>query len=581
MGRGSFVFFRMVALLFCSVLLPWQGVAQGEGVRTLDRDDDPVIITGDGMPSFAQLALNSLFVYAYTGGEWQQIPWQFDEVVNGHLTDSEDGLLDGDDQLVFMGGDTGDQAPAASWIDNADSLNYPRYEIAVTDPISPSKKGWVYVYRSATDTVSVTTDYVDFDIAQWLFTTGSYIVGITPNRFSVNRLEMNGSGTDIIDRTKIRAFTPSLYRTEDDLQLLNPVVHDGRVRAYVTNYDDPLGIISYSSMIGYRSSIQLDFAWDFSLWFTAIDWIRLSADLSPAAVGSVYYDANTTGGLTVDGNPDSIATTPFTNWWQVSGSSGSVVQMADLTQLGGTRTNYYKDDATVDPSDTGDQKSYSDCGAYLTNANSNLVFKLWYNILPASQPPVGGTYLARAVQPLQAEATSQTLTARRLTVTISGEGSGSVASDPVGIDCPAGACSAFFNLGSTVILTSSAGPHSRFGDWEGECGITLTGGCSVVMDADRAVVASFDINPAEAVRIDPGTIYYDKIGAAYQSPGVSHHIKACRVEITENLDLNLGKTIILSGGYDSDYGDNSGLTTVKGMVTVSSGIATMDNIAIR
>ncbi len=83
------------------------------------------VTTGDKMPSFGGVPLDRLFVYAYAGGGWQQIPWQFDEVISGHITVTEDALLEADDQLVFMVSDTGDQAPAGSWIDNADSQQYP------------------------------------------------------------------------------------------------------------------------------------------------------------------------------------------------------------------------------------------------------------------------------------------------------------------------------------------------------------------------------------------------------------------------------------------------------------------------
>jgi hypothetical protein len=83
------------------------------------------------------------------------------------------------------------------------------------------------------------------------------------------------------------------------------------------------------------------------------------------------------------------------------------VQIADMSLLGGTRTNYYKDDKTVDPADTGDQVSYADCGSYVENPNQNMRFRLFYYILPANQPNVGAVYGNRALSPLLAQATEQ------------------------------------------------------------------------------------------------------------------------------------------------------------------------------
>jgi hypothetical protein len=74
---------------------------------------------------------------------------------------------------------------------------------------------------------------------------------------------------------------------------------------------------------------------------------------------------------------------------------------------------------------------------------------------------------------------------------------------------------------------------------------------------------------------------YYEIVAACLAAWSTLNIKACRIEITEDIDLNQGKTIILSGGYNSSYSENSGLTTVKGTVTVGSGSLTVGNLAIR
>jgi hypothetical protein len=81
----------IVAMVLCLAAIPARPYVQADvgpvlpsAARTLARDADPVIVTGQQMPAFAGAPLNRPFVYAYTDGAWQQIPWQFDEIKNGH-----------------------------------------------------------------------------------------------------------------------------------------------------------------------------------------------------------------------------------------------------------------------------------------------------------------------------------------------------------------------------------------------------------------------------------------------------------------------------------------------------------------
>jgi hypothetical protein len=84
-----------------------------------------------------------------------------------------------------------------------------------------------------------------------------------------------------------------------------------------------------------------------------------------------------------------------------------------------------------------------------------------------------------------------------LTVKPSGPGSGTVASSPAGIDCPAAACTEWAPLGTQFTLTATADPGSTFTGWGGQgvcpgrstCVITLT-----IPDAYPRVEAFFTVN---------------------------------------------------------------------------------------
>jgi hypothetical protein len=79
-----------------------------------------------------------------------------------------------------------------------------------------------------------------------------------------------------------------------------------------------------------------------------------------------------------------------------------------------------------------------------------------------------------------------------LSVTKAGTGSGTVTSNPAGIDCGA-SCSYDFAETTLVTLTASPDSGSTFTGWSGAC--TGTGSCQVTMDAAKSVNAGFATTP--------------------------------------------------------------------------------------
>ncbi len=117
---------------------------------------------------------------------------------------------------------------------------------------------------------------------------------------------------------------------------------------------------------------------------------------------------------------------------------------------------------------------------------------------------------------------------RTLTATTTGEGTGTIASDPAGISCgTAGAvCTANFPKDATVTLTASPDvPTSTFEGWGGACASAGTSSvCTVTMSADAEVSAAFGIQTyaltvatggtGDGVITDAsGTIYCDSADA--------------------------------------------------------------------
>jgi hypothetical protein len=79
--------------------------------------------------------------------------------------------------------------------------------------------------------------------------------------------------------------------------------------------------------------------------------------------------------------------------------------------------------------------------------------------------------------------------APRPTLTAYAIGPGSVTSSPPGIDCP-GACEAAFDPGATVTLAQAPAASAAFVGWGGDC--TGVGPCTITMDVDRSVTATFE-----------------------------------------------------------------------------------------
>jgi phospholipase C len=99
----------------------------------------------------------------------------------------------------------------------------------------------------------------------------------------------------------------------------------------------------------------------------------------------------------------------------------------------------------------------------------------------------------------QVTATFNMQTALVLTVSLPGNGSGSVSSTPPGIACPPQpTCSGTFPTGTQVTLTETTGANSNFVGWGGACnGYTST--CNITMNANQQVSGTFNAQNITAI----------------------------------------------------------------------------------
>lgn len=414
---------RLLGPLGLALLAVWamvSGLAAMSRPEAIQRPQDPVILSGADFPAFDGVAIAELALYRYQAGSWQPIPFQVDELtVNNSYTTTEDGLLDSNDQLVFMAFSAGEVAAITNWVNDVQAQSNPRFVITATDPLDPAGQGWAYLYRSST-LPHANNSYVSWDKSNQTITAISYTASFTPQQFlGLSSLSLNNNPADLLDRQKIRGqvsvllfgqpISTTIFDEETILGLITqpvtitlPIV--GPIRAVGGN--ETQGFAFYGSRIDL--SLALDLSDVDIAPFTVLhfDFIRVSLDWNdPAGSGlspATYYNNNGIQ-VAIDGLPDNVPTSPPANWVQVSGAAGGLVTVGDIDPANGTLQNYYKDQATPDPNDKGDNRSYGDAGFRLDDPNGLIAVNQLLYILPGNSGNVGQLYQNLAANPITIE----------------------------------------------------------------------------------------------------------------------------------------------------------------------------------
>jgi uncharacterized repeat protein (TIGR02543 family) len=165
--------------------------------------------------------------------------------------------------------------------------------------------------------------------------------------------------------------------------------------------------------------------------------------------------------------------------------SGNVLTVSKSGTGGGTVTS---SPAGIDCGATCSQAFTAGTMVTLTpTPNATSTFTSWSGACTGSGACVVTMDAAKSVT-----AQFDALPSNTLTVSKSGNGSGTVTSSPAGIDCGS-TCSSPFLTTDSVTLTPTPSAGSTFTGWSGDC--TGTGACVVTMDQARSVTATFTLNP--------------------------------------------------------------------------------------
>lgn len=415
--------------------------AEGQG-SSLNRPSDPVIVSGLALTDHQGSALGELALYRYRAGSWEPLLFQTDEVdASGVYTSSDGGLLDENDEVVFMAFDAGELAAPSSWPDDAEARSHPRYVIQVEDPLDVGAVGWAYLYRSTTLPRAAVPDYVTWDQSAQSVTAISYTAAFSTGFVGLADLSLNGSGTDVLDRQKLRiagTLTPNFPPIPIPLSFNEETIRDffplpititlpitGPVRAiagspaqysafYSARYEAVVALPLTDTTITEPIPGSVHF-----------DSVRTSLDLrDPAATGmapAMYFDPNVPAGVIVNGAADSVPTTPPVSWYQVSGATGGFVLVEEVDPANGTRLNYYLDNGTINSNDTGDQRSYGDAGAQVEDPNGEVSAAITLFVLPPAAANVGTLHRSYVDNPLEATTTREFFEGATPTATATGQ----------------------------------------------------------------------------------------------------------------------------------------------------------------
>ncbi|MGA2286418.1 MAG: hypothetical protein ABSG55_09135 [Dehalococcoidia bacterium] len=365
------------------------------------------------MPSLAGIDPISLVAFRYASG-WQQIPVQVDEravkdfgdiynlggsyggVAELVYTDSgtftgpdPDPTLDSNDEIVFMAKDAG--GPAFSQSTPPATIPGTGVELRITDPLDPPAVGYVYLFRSdGTLDPGAWQQYVAYTFN---LLSGDYLdtykrtAGPNPedslvstwyyshhfsDRWISDEIHIttgSATGVDILDRHKTLFAPGSCVRNEDTFS-------NGE-GAFIVNKSGPVRAIrSYigtnSGPLTQRDNIFYEHRQDIRTYLRVhtISGIMDFFDYSPAASGMTYYNNLNTSGVTIDGDPDSVALGGL-QWEMVTGPQGSLMMASSLTTniTGLAPTSYYLDDSTPGVVQcTGDTFAYGSSGMMINQS---------------------------------------------------------------------------------------------------------------------------------------------------------------------------------------------------------------------
>ena len=378
--------------------------------NSLNRDTDPVVITGDKLRTLNGLAVDRIVGFRFQNN-WDRIPIQIDErkyvdfevvydnppVGHGTLAYTDPNTyvgpdtypdFDGDDELVFMAKDAGTPAPLFGDFP-VGVLEESRVEIQIRDPLN-GVVGYVYLFESdGSLKPDAGRDYVayEFNLLRGpYFTHYQKGQGYNPEDSNVRtdayqthfsdrsiRDELRilvGSATsvDILDRHKFGRGPGDCSRNMNTASEGEGVFFtnkDGCIRAIRSYMGYNSGPYIQQDHFFYQQRHDIDTYWRVHVATGG----RNVYDYTPEAKGMTYYNDINPDGVLIDGEPDNVNLGSI-NWEMVTGQQGTLIICHSMdTDIPSFETSsYYSDDETPELTQcTGDEYEFGVSGIEILN----------------------------------------------------------------------------------------------------------------------------------------------------------------------------------------------------------------------
>lgn len=386
---------------------------------TLNRPNDPVVLTGAQLTTFSALQPNQIVGFKFVNGTWAQIPIQVDEralldIVTPYgalaaqagyppspsnpqvtfYTDATTDIgadptatFDSDDELVFMAKDAGGQSDGST---PQGVVAGTCREIMITDPLGGV--GYVYLFQNGgslqqgagvsyvtyTSNLSSTAGFpVNESITNFentVITTSKYSWKFSAEWVSDEFKLIIGNNTNLLDRYKNFFADGNCIRHEDAFSAAQ--------NAYITVKAGPIRVIrSYmgavSGPLTQRTHWFYEGRQDIATDLRVHNIVSIidAFDYSSNANGMIYRNNLNTNGVTINGQPD-VVTLGALQWEQVSGNQGTISILHRtvtnmVTPTDGNFTSYYDDNSASPASNcTGDGQAWGTSGVRATFTGS-------------------------------------------------------------------------------------------------------------------------------------------------------------------------------------------------------------------
>jgi hypothetical protein len=171
-----------------------------------------------------------------------------------------------------------------------------------------------------------------------------------------------------------------------------------------------------------------------------------------------------------------------------------------------------------------------------------------------------------------------------LSLDVIGAGSGSVNGNTNGdwvIACTypplSGTCLTSMPPGTDYNFHAIPGLDSIFGGWQGQCSKCSSTTCNFTPVDHANCTAVFLVMPPTKIN----ETYYSGLDEAYKVANYNDEIQCKAVTFAGGILFSRGVDVMIKGGFNGGFKNQTGFTTLNGSVIIESGKLTIDSIVIR